>query len=120
LLDRFEEVARKETELERFQGHGDFQVGPRHTIDPWSREAWFAWHGRREHLDRHGVTLDDGYVVGLAFAEFELAKHADKAGWVVICRAHGTRTEATKAAGEKLGARKARAGWCKACAKLAK
>jgi hypothetical protein len=69
---------------------------------------------RGEVLARHGVVLEDGSTVRLAFAEFECAK--GEAGWTTICTAHGTRhPAATKAEAEKAGARRARAGWCKGC-----
>ena len=71
---------------------------------------------RGEHLERHGVVLEDGSTVMLVFAEFEITK--GETGWTTICVAHGTRHPAgTKAEAEKAGARKARAGWCKGCAK---
>ena len=79
---------------------------------------------RGELLSRHGAVLDGklaGFVVGLAFAEFELAKHPDQAGWVTVCTAHGTSTPAAnKGEAEKAGARKARQTWCRQCAKAAK
>jgi hypothetical protein len=74
---------------------------------------------RGEVLARHGAELEGalaGYVVALAFREFECAK--GEAGWMTVCVAHGTHhPAATKAEAERQGARKARAGWCKACTK---
>ena len=73
---------------------------------------------RGEHLDRHGLVLEDGSVVKLSFTEFELTTHPDRAGWTVVCRLHGTsHPAATKQAAERAGARAARAGWCRRCAK---
>ncbi len=76
---------------------------------------------RGEHLDRHGLVLEDGSVVKLSFTEFELTQHPDRHGWTVVCRQHGTtHPAATKAEAERAGARKARAGWCKQCARAAR
>ena len=89
---------------------------------------------RGELIDRKGFAFEDaelaGYIVVLPFREFETARlnkahQADEADtrsrWITRCTAHGTTTPAANGTeAERQGARKARASWCKACAKVAK
>jgi hypothetical protein len=68
------------------------------------------------------------YVVTIGFQEFEVLKAGPEAGtvaeeerWATVCVAHGNHTFTDSATlAERAGARKARAGWCKACANTEK
>jgi hypothetical protein len=76
-----------------------------------------AQPAKAEKVQPATFTLPAGYELKYDNGAYKLAKPHDRAnGWLVICTAHGTTTNAPKAKeGDALGRKTARPSWCKQC-----